>query len=458
MLEDFWYIIPSGQFLSRITTMSTITIQRFFGFEDQLSAIRKHGAAVPPAVTSGFSGFIGGFRTWKESEQTLDPSIVVILPNPSLTLALPYPRDELAVAYSVALGRRPTDSEIAVLLNRFGLSAELADRPISALSGGERLLLNLARADIFSDLATRLVLCSPTQWLNVANYRFVVDLITKYQQKQKPIEILALQGEPDLEVELFESDTPDIGVEGLKWTLRLQDLAVRFEPSRYPRFTPGMSLTYRLEDGTDLDLVSPTLLRGQNGVGKSVFSQVVSGLVRPSSGNVRIMSGGMHGKARLLMQDCILQLFAHSPLSHIRRVFQLDDERAELARQIYQDIQNQLREMVVVNSEIPPDLVGSRDEPDTVLQAKIALVAERLVSNPPVLILDEPSWCLSKPIARMFVRTVCEIAHHRRIAVIVVSHLNWWSGIANSELHMIRSDAAVITVVQQQGSRPCIIG
>ncbi len=423
-------------------------INQYFGFEEQLAAIRERGAAVPPSLTRGFSGFLSGFRTWRETEQALDPSIVAVLPNPSLTLALPYPRDELVVAFSVAAGRAPTEHEIESALSEFGLPPEIADRPVAALSGGERLLLNLARANIFSDLATRLILCSPTQWLNVSNYRFVVKLITNYQEKGKSVEILILNGEPDLTSESMGDGITNSEIQALKWTLRLQNLAVKFEPSRYPRFTPGLELAYRFQDGTDLDLLSPTLLRGQNGVGKSVFSQIACGLVQPTSGSVRIMSGGMHGTARLLMQDCILQLFAHSPLAHIRRVFQLDDKREETATQIYQEIQDQLRNMVLLHQELPQDLVGNREEPDTVLQAKIALVAERLLSNPPVLILDEPSWCFSKPIARMFVRAVCEIAHRRHIAVIIVSHLDWWNGIANSELQMTRDDKSTVTIAQ----------
>jgi ABC-type glutathione transport system ATPase component len=69
------------------------------------------------------------------------------------------------------------------------------------------------------------------------------------------------------------------------------------------------------------------------------------------------------------------------------------------------------------------------------LQAKMVLAAERIASKPSLLILDEPSRKLCKPLAIELIAAICEQAHKQNIPVLIISHqTDWWTGIAQSRL------------------------
>jgi energy-coupling factor transporter ATP-binding protein EcfA2 len=59
------------------------------------------------------------------------------------------------------------------------------------------------------------------------------------------------------------------------------------------------------------------------------------------------------------------------------------------------------------------------------------------MSETPLLILDEPGWCLSRPVARAFVETVVEIASEKKMAVAIISHQKgWWAGMIEDTLNL----------------------
>ena len=81
------------------------------------------------------------------------------------------------------------------------------------------------------------------------------------------------------------------------------------------------------------------------------------------------------------------------------------------------------------------------------MQAKISLIAERLATRPPVLVLDEPGWGLSGPIARKLVETVCRVAGDLKVAIVLISHhARWWQGMVHSHCHLSKEgkDSVVI--------------
>ena len=80
---------------------------------------------------------------------------------------------------------------------------------------------------------------------------------------------------------------------------------------------------------------------------------------------------------------------------------------------------------------------------------KAALLAVRLCGRPAALILDEPDWGLSRPVALAFVFNVIKTAHKRGIPVVLISHKPWWLNAAGSILQVQRSAGGF------QGTDPC---
>ena len=56
-------------------------------------------------------------------------------------------------------------------------------------------------------------------------------------------------------------------------------------------------------------------------------------------------------------------------------------------------------------------------------QAKLAIIAERLVYSPPLLILDEPSWGLSVRQSDTLIEAVVDYCHERDIPIAMITHL-----------------------------------
>jgi ABC-type molybdenum transport system ATPase subunit/photorepair protein PhrA len=214
----------------------------------------------------------------------------------------------------------------------------------------------------------------------------------------------------------------------LVWQLTFGQSTVSFPEASFPRYTASSSITYR-HPQQDSRLASPTLLVGDNGVGKSVFAKILAGLLRPD-GEIRVACGGSRGPARLILQDALPQLFGRSTNEYLQTVFRYDDKGREEAIELYRSLEDAVRAEVVAQPSIRQDAVGNQEHPDSVLQARLALIAERLVSRPPLLILDEPGWCLSMPLARALLHAACIEARRRHVGLIVISHLDsWWDGL-----------------------------
>ena len=74
------------------------------------------------------------------------------------------------------------------------------------------------------------------------------------------------------------------------------------------------------------------------------------------------------------------------------------------------------------------------------LEIKALLVAVRLCGRPGALILDEPDWGLSRDSAIAFVLAAIQVAHEFGIPVLLISHKPWWLKLANSSIHVQRTD------------------
>jgi energy-coupling factor transporter ATP-binding protein EcfA2 len=325
-----------------------------------------------------------------------------------------------------------------LLLTDYGLEKALLTRPTIALSGGERLLLSLVKAEILAVAATELVMCSPAQWLFPANYHLLSRVIAAFQNRGKRVQLLLLAGEPSPFNESAEGAvTPNrkSEVSALPWELVLEDSpCVVFPEKQFPYHTAAKQIAFE-GTGNLLRLVSPTVCTGPNGVGKSTLGLVLCGCLRLDGGLAWARVAGFRGMGRLVMQMCVEQLFGFSPIEHLKAVFQCDTDRLKAARTIFEELQDAV--VLEAAGDATLGVVGDREFPDSILQAKLALAAARLASDAPLLILDEPTHGLSVGHVRAFLRAAIAVAHRRRMAVMIITHMEGIvDGLVNSRLSL----------------------
>ena len=145
-----------------------VVVRTFDTDEDRLRAFFSATGISAPRLTAGKAEFFRGFNgwLWNYSAPSAPNELLSIPPDPSLAIAFPYPFEELASAIALCSGTYPDAATVAALLESFGLPNALATRPVGVLSGGERLLLALAKATALHPVTAKLAICSPTHWLN----------------------------------------------------------------------------------------------------------------------------------------------------------------------------------------------------------------------------------------------------------------------------------------------------
>ena len=430
--------------------MTSTHISRFFAFEKQVLYFADKTGVHLPRMTFGKGAFFKDLGMWSSTylSRTDKTEFVHILPDPIQGLSFPTALDVLSSALSLSSGG-VDETKIYELLETFGLPAEKATQPVISLSGGEILLLNFAKAKAMLPCVHGIVACSPIHWLNENRYHYWEKLAGYYGEKNRLVDVALLEGEPFIDDVSEASEALAHPMPGVDWCLSLNDPSVIFEEIRFPVYHGASRIGYRIGEGRTMDLRSPVLLTGDNGVGKSIFAKVLSGIIKPSSGTITIQAPNGAGCSRLIFQDAIDQLFGKSIDGHMDWVFRFDRQKRKLARGIYTAIDTALR-AYTKNYPAHHDALGPQAAHCTLLQAKISLIAERLATLPPVLILDEPGWGLSRLIARKLVETVCRMAGDLAVAVVLISHhARWWQSMIHSHCHLSHdgTDAVVIRKV-----------
>ncbi len=141
---------------------------------------------------------------------------------------------------------------------------------------------------------------------------------------------------------------------------------------------------------------------GQNGAGKTTFSRVLSGLIVPDTGSVRVhgheLRGEGVGEARALGVELVHQHFALPPsftVAEALELFQTDRRRSPFYRR--RELESGWSEpLAALGITLDPG-ARIRDLPVEALQS--LEIARALVSDAKVLILDEPTAVLSPPAA-----------------------------------------------------------
>lgn len=157
-------------------------------------------------------------------------------------------------------------------------------------------------------------------------------------------------------------------------------------------------------------------LLGPNGAGKSTVLDVVAGLVRPSSGDVRLRGRSMHGlpphrrRVALLAQEPLL--FPH--LSVLENVAFSPRSRGLGTRDAREAGRRWLESVGVeeLASRRPRDLSGG--------QAQRVAIARALAAEPEVLLLDEPMAALDVAVVPLMRQTLRTVLQDR--AAVLVTH------------------------------------
>jgi len=407
----------------------------FNAYEDREAAFRRAVGFSLARRHAGPAVFWQDFnQIARSSNQASDNSAVAYIPsNPRDCLAFGTPRQVLMACHmSAADTGNIRKEQVTETARQFELS-ELLSQPIRTLSGGETVKLALAKTTVSMPLFSRLVMASPFTWLSNTNRHLLEKLHTVCSQYQKPLSILALAGEANLDAigpsDPFITPAPP----GIPFRLTMTDVRIPLMVSLRPLAARGAHA--RIENKT-LDLMSPCLIVGDNGQGKSLLARTIAQAVA-TKGHVTLASPHAHHPPCLLFQDVLGQTMLRSFETLSRRPSKSHRNHIHYC---YQELQKHYARARQQTDPDPVTAIGAwSDNQHSLVDIKAILVAARLASKPAALILDEPDWGMSRTSAVAFVSAVLATAHDQQTPVMLISHKPWWHTVTGSTLRVTRS-------------------
>ena len=192
-------------------------------------------------------------------------------------------------------------------------------------------------------------------------------------------------------------------------------------------YAEGSQRVSALEE-IDLDVCrgEVLLLMGPSGSGKTTLLSIMGCILRPSHGSVQVagietatMSQGKLPAVRLRHIGFVFQAFNLFPTltvgENVEVALDLKGIRGAKAREQARGL---LAEVGIAEkfNTLPADLSGGQKQ-------RVAL-ARALAGDPEVLLADEPTAALDSHTGRNVMELMCELAHKRGRAVVIVTHDN----------------------------------
>jgi len=158
---------------------------------------------------------------------------------------------------------------------------------------------------------------------------------------------------------------------------------------------------------------------GSNGAGKTTTLRTISGLLRPRSGSIKCA-----GKSLVGLEAHVIVGLGLSHVPEGRRIFNIlsVEENLNLGAYLIRSQHELIKERKAAVFKLFPRLAERRTQLAGTLsggEQQMLAIGRALMSDPKVLMLDEPSLGLSPILARSVLRTVREIAN-RGTAVLLV--------------------------------------
>lgn len=397
---------------------------------------------------AGAEAFFASFRRYIESEPRDLRRVIGLPPDPYDFLALPSGRDELRAA--MAMGKsKPTEGDVLELAALFKLDAATVAQPVARLSGGEKACLALAKLVALQPAYDEVVLANPATSLDWSRRHLVEVALAAYLGEGKRATLLTVRGEWSEDGSEAERPAGATAVKGPDWTLDVSGSVVRLPASRFPVEAPGRTIRFR--HSGPLRLSSPTLITGANGIGKSTLASLLCGMLPYEGREPTIRTRGHIGTARLMMQDCLTQMFSLTPGAHCEFFLRYARDLRKQALADLNGFDQRFDGYGFAEEETLGEVVRRTGDRNSLLHSKYALALERTATRPPLLILDEPSWGLSDRLSRSLFRELATLCASAGTALAVISHQSvWLEGLVRDHVEL-RASAEVVDLEKSRG-------
>jgi len=163
---------------------------------------------------------------------------------------------------------------------------------------------------------------------------------------------------------------------------------------------------------------------GESGAGKTTLALIVCGLLQPDRGEVRL--NGEHAPARPESRSKRIHLPVQIVWQHPETAF---NPRWKLRRSLKEPLHirglamaKDLVEEQVVNVNLSPDVLDRRPRQLSGGELQRLVLARALISDPKVIVLDEPTSMLDALTQARIIRMLRDIQRKTGIAYLFISH------------------------------------